>query len=245
MSFLCMAINILAGRDLKSPFGILARPCYYLALGIPGFLLATIPFDNRELTAYCTLAGGAFYLFVAHRTGSRWPVYVATILFNVAIYIWVPALKETTGLFQLYVFPVAISVLLIAQLHRQELRHSALNSIRYAAAGAILAASTLEVFMTEEPSLLRFIVVLALSLLGTAAGIALRVRPFVFLGLAFLTLNVIGQLGLQFQREGGIIRAVILIVVGILVLAAMIFFNIHRERLLKRYRHFLADSQWE
>ena len=99
--------------------------------------------------------------------------------------------------------------------------------------------------MSEEPSLLRFIVVLALSLLGTVAGIALRVRPFVFLGLAFLTLNVIGQLGVQFQREGGIIRAVILIVVGILVLAAMIFFNIHRERLLKRYRHFLNDSQWE
>jgi hypothetical protein len=245
ISFLCIAINILAGRELKSPVGILARPCYFLALGIPGFLLATIPFDNRELTAYCTLAGGAFYLFVAHRTGSRWPVYVATILFNVAIYFWVPALKETTGLFQLYVFPVAISILLIAQLHWQELRHSALNSIRYAAAGAILAASTLEVFMSEEPSLLRFIVVLALSLLGTAAGIALRVRPFVFLGLAFLTLNVIGQLGVQFQREGGIIRAVILIVVGILVLAVMIFFNIHRERLLKRYRHFLTDSQWE
>ncbi|MCR9295597.1 MAG: hypothetical protein NXI32_23005 [bacterium] len=245
ISFACMGVNILAGRNLESSAGVLARPTYYIALWFPLCLLATIPFDNREITAYCALAGGAFYLFVAHQKQSRWPVYIATILFNVAIYIWMPVLKESTGLFQLYVIPVAISILLIAQLHRQELKHSTLNAIRYAAAGAILATSTLEVFMTEEPSLMRFVVVLMFSLMGTAAGIALRVRPFVFLGLAFMTLNVLGQLGVQFQREGGIIRAVILIAVGILVLAAMIFFNIHRERLLKRYRHFLADSQWE
>ena len=154
-------------------------------------------------------------------------------------------LFENTGLYQLYVIPVAVTVLVFAQLHRNDLTHQALNSIRFAASGAILAVSTIEVFAVNEPNLLRFLAVLLLSLVGTAFGIALRVRPFVFVGLAFLVLNVIGQLGLHFHREGGIVRAVILIGVGVLILAAMMFFNVHRERLLHQYRSFRSNRQWE
>ena len=83
------------------------------------------------------------------------------------------------------------------------------------------------------------------SPLGTGAGVALRIRPFVFIGLAFLVFNVLGQLGMQFHREGGIIRAVILIGVGVLILGAMVFLNLHRERILQRYRSFWTSSQWQ
>jgi hypothetical protein len=130
-------------------------------------------------------------------------------------------------------------------LHRHDLKPHALNGIRAAAAGTILAVSTFEVFFAQDAGLIQFVVVLLLSLAGTATGIALRIRPFVTIGIAFLVINVLGQLGLQFQRETGVIRAVILISVGLVVLAAMIFFNIHRERILSRYRGFLANENWE
>ena len=161
-----------------------------------------------------------------------------------AIYLWIPEAKQLTGLAQLYVIPAAVTVLIFAQLHRNDLKPRALNGIRSAAAGSILAVSTFEVFLMIA-GLLQFVVVLVLSLAGITAGISLRIRPFVSIGIAFLVINVVGQLGLQFQHEGGVIRAVILIGFGVLVLAVMIFFNIHRERIMRRYRGFIADENWK
>ena len=87
--------------------------------------------------------------------------------------------------------------------------------------------------------------VLVISLVGTAAGIALRIKPFVYGGVAFLIINVLGQLGIQFQHQGGVTRAVILIGLGLMILAMMIFFNVHRERVLSTYRGFVSDKSWE
>ncbi len=244
-SFLLFGINILSSRATESKLSVFVRPTYYLAVLAPLALLAATPFGLKQVAALTVLAASAFYMFVAHRIQARWATYVAIVLFNVAIYIWLPAVREYTGLVQLYVIPAAVTVLVFAHLHRNELNHHALSSIRFAASGAILATSTIEVLVMDEPTLLKFLAVLLLSLLGTAAGIALRVRPFVFIGLAFLVLNVIGQLGLQFQHESGIVRAVILIAVGVLILGVMIFFNVHRERILRQYRIFLTDKQWE
>ena len=33
--------------------------------------------------------------------------------------------------------------------------------------------------------------------------------------------------------------------VGLLILGAMIFFNIHRERILRQYEGFLAEERWD
>ncbi len=210
----------------------------------PVVLLLVTPLDQKIVAAFTCLAAGSFYLVVSHRTHARWTMYIAAALFNVAIYLWIPEAKQLTGLAQLYVIPAAVTVLIFAQLHRNDLKPGALNGIRSAAAGAILAVSTCEVFIAKDAGLMQFVVVLMLSLAGIATGISLRIRPFVSIGIGFLVINVLGQLGLQFHREGGVIRAVILIGFGVLVLAAMIFFNIHRERILHRYRGFIADENW-
>ena len=86
---------------------------------------------------------------------------------------------------------------------------------------------------------------LFLSLAGVVAGVALRVRAFVYIGCAFLVINVLGQLGLQIHNQAGIVRAVILIAVGVTVMGLMIFFNIKREALRQRYRSFVSDTRWE
>ncbi len=244
-SFLLYGVNILISRSPESRASVLIRPTYYLALLLPISLSLTIPFDQRAPAAFALLAAAAFYLVVAQQSQYRWALYVAAGLANIAIYLWVPTARELTGLNQLYVIPAAITVLIFAQLHRHELNHQVLTSIRLVASGAILAVSTFEVFFAEESGLLQFVAILFLSLAGITAGIALRIKAFIYVGLAFLVINVVGQLGLQFHYESGIIKAIILIGVGLLILAAMIFFNIHRERILRQYRGFLADKSWE
>jgi hypothetical protein len=243
-SLVLYGLNILTARVKNPRAGVFINPTYFMALASPVVLLLVTPLDQKGVAALTCLAAGSFYLAVSHRTQARWTMYVAGALFNVAIYLWIPEAKQLTGLAQFYVIPAAVTVLIFAQLHRNDLKPSALNAIRSAAAGAILAVSTFEVFFAKDTGLMQFVVLLILSLAGIATGISLRIRPFVSIGVAFLVINVLGQLGLQFHHEGGVIRAVILIGFGVIVLAAMIFFNIHRERILSRYRGFNADENW-
>jgi hypothetical protein len=238
-------VNILVSRAENPRAAVFVNPTYFMALLSPVALALILPLDQKGTGALTLLAAGSFYLIVSHRTQARWSIYVAAALFNMAIYLWVPVAKDFTGLSQLYVIPAAITVLIFAQLHRHDLKPRALNGIRAAAAGTILAVSTFEVFFARDAGLFQFVAVLLFSLAGTAAGIALRIRPFLTIGVAFLVINVLAQLGLQFQHETGVIRAVILITVGLVVIAMMIFFNIHRERILSRYRGFLADEKWD
>jgi hypothetical protein len=202
--------------------------------------------ESREGLSLVVFAAAAFYALAARRERLKWAAYVAAALVNVGLYVWVPQLSDTTHLLQLYVIPAAITLLVLVQLHHRDLPQQTLTGIRYAAAGAILAVSSLDAFASAGQHLGQFILVLFLSLAGICAGIALRVRPFVYVGLAFLVINVLGQLGLEFQRQhSGIPRAAILISVGFVVIGIMVYLNVRREEVLRRYRHFLADSRWE
>ena len=70
----------------------------------------------------------------------------------------------------------------------------------------------------------RLNVALALALTGIVAGIALRIRAFLYAGVAFLVLNVIGQL-LRFYPEQGLSRALILLGLGATITVGMVVFN--------------------
>jgi hypothetical protein len=94
-------------------------------------------------------------------------------------------------------------------------------------------------------SLTVFVAALGLSLVGVMVGIALRVRAFLYAGMAFFVLNVAGQLLLLFpeQRLG---KAVVLLLLGTGITGAMIWFNAQRESVLQRIRVFRSDlATWE
>jgi hypothetical protein len=244
--FMLYGINIFVSQSQQANSRVFLKPSFYTALALPLTLIVAIPFNERGPAAFLLLAAGAFYLAVSHQSQTRWTIYVASGLLNFAIYIWLPVAGSINGIYQLYVIPAAITILVIAHLHRQELKPSVLSSIRLTASGCILAVSSFEaLYSKDSSSTVLFSVVLLLSLAGIVAGIALRIKPFIYTGLAFLVMNVVFQVGLQFQRTGGIVRAVILIGTGIVVLSVMVFFNIHRERILQQYRMFLADQSWE
>jgi hypothetical protein len=127
---------------------------------------------------------------------------------------------------------------LLLHLHRHEIQPSVLNSARLAAASVLYASATADVFLRGELQI--FVLALCLSLAGIALGVVLRTRAFLYSGVAFFVLNIVGQLLLLFpqQRLG---KAIVLLVLGAAITGGMIWFNAQRELLLRRIRIFRAD----
>ena len=146
-------------------------------------------------------------------------------------------------MWQFYIIPAAVSVLALVHLHRRELRPGVLNATRLAALSALYAGVGLDVFL--RPELWVFVLALGLALAGVILGIALRVRAFLYAGVAFLVLNVAGQL-IRFYPEQNLSRALILIGLGALITVGMVLFNLKREEIMQRIRIMYADlAAWE
>lgn len=218
-----------------------SEPLLHVILVLPLFALLTVPLQLTSPHAGATLmTAGMLYLLTHRETGQPFPLYLAFLAFNVAIYLWVPDWANHYQVFQVYAVPAALSVLLLLHLHRQELQPSVLNSARLATISILYASATLDVFLQDE--LVIFGVVLALSLAGIIVGIALRTRAFLYSGVTFLVLNVLAQLILLFpeQRLG---KAIMLLVLGAAITGGMIWFNLQREMILQRIRIFRADLE--
>jgi len=90
-----------------------------------------------------------------------------------------------------------------------------------------------------------FVLALILSLAGIILGIGLRIRAFLYSGIAFLVLNVLGQL-VKLYPEQRLGRALVLMALGAVIIGLMIWFNMKREAVLQRLRIFRADlARWE
>jgi hypothetical protein len=76
-------------------------------------------------------------------------------------------------------------------------------------------------------------------------GIALRTRAFLYAGVSFLLLNVLGQL-FRFYPEQGLGKAIVLMVMGTVIISVMVWFNIKRVAILQRISAIQAEIQtWE
>jgi hypothetical protein len=220
------------------------RPLYRLALLLPALAVATAPWQLASpWTGGALLAAAVLYLSLAGALRNPWPLYLGVLALNGAVYLWAPLWAERYGLWQFYIVPAAVSVLALLHLHRRELRPKVLNGARLAALSALYAGAGLDVFLRPELSV--FVLALALALTGVILGIALRIRAFLYAGVAFLVLNVIGQL-VRFYPEQGLSRALILIGLGATITAGMVVFNLQREAILRRIRIARADlAGWE
>lgn len=221
-----------------------ARPWYRLALLLPLLAVATAPWQLASPWLGGTLlTAGVLYLSLAGTMRNPLPLYLGVLALNGAVYLWAPLWAGRSGLWQFYLIPGAVSVLALLHLHRRELRPSVLNGARLAALSVLYAGAGLDVFL--QPQLWVFVLALGLALAGVILGIALRIRAFLYAGVAFLILNVGGQL-LQFYPEQGMARALILIGLGATITGGMVLFNLKREAILQRIRIMRADlAEWE
>ncbi|MEX0887107.1 MAG: hypothetical protein WD009_11780 [Phycisphaeraceae bacterium] len=96
---------------------------------------------------------------------------------------------------QLWLVPLALCVLVAAQLNRAHLKPGQLTAIRYTNLCLAYLASTAELFIQGVAEALWLVLVLAgLAIAGMLAGIALRVTSFLFTGCAFLIMALLTML---------------------------------------------------
>ncbi len=209
-----------------------SRPLLHMAMLMPLAALLTVPMQLQSPEASATLMmTGLLYLWIRRYTQKQLPVYLALLAFNIGLYLWIPGIARQSHLVQIYVIPAALSILILLQLHRRELKPSVMMATRLAASSSIYACATLDVFLV--PDLKIFVLALVLSLAGIVLGIALRIRAFLYAGVAFMGLNVFGQL-LRFYPDQALGKAIVLMGAGMVVLCAMIWFNLKKMQILQR-----------
>jgi hypothetical protein len=95
---------------------------------------------------------------------------------------------------QLWLIPPALSVLIAAEINRKRLPESTMTGLRYACMMVIYLSSAGEIFIRGiGQALWPPMVLLGLSLFGAVAGIALRIRAFLYLGVTFMLLSMISM----------------------------------------------------
>lgn len=134
---------------------------------------------------------------------------------------------------QLWVIPPAICILVILQVLRERLPREQVAAGRYIATGSIYVASTAEVFIQGISAAPWLPIVLAgLSIGGIFAGIALRIRAMLWLGLMFLCVamfTVIWHAAVDLAQTW--VWYVSGIVMGILILTMFALFEKRREQM--------------
>lgn len=139
----------------------------------------------------------ALYLTVSLlRRGTGWAL-LAAIAANFGLWVLLAHSEGLSFLLhpQVWLAPVGLILLAAEFLNRERLTKQQALAVRYAALLIIYLSSTADMFITGlGQSVLLPIVLALLSILGVLAGILLRVRAFLFMGMAFLFLVVFAQI---------------------------------------------------
>jgi hypothetical protein len=145
---------------------------------------------------------------------------------------------------QLWLIPPSLCVLIAAFINRSHLSTSQMTTIRYLTSTTIYTSSTAEVFLqgVAQAPWLPFVLA-GLSLAGILAGIVMRVRAFLFLGLSFLMLalaTVIWHAAVDLEQTW--LWFVSGIVAGVLIIALFAVFEKKRQEVLQLVEHL---KQWD
>ncbi|MCP3852068.1 MAG: hypothetical protein GY694_17790 [Gammaproteobacteria bacterium] len=204
--------------------------------------LVSIPWDAASVSNSVTLfLMGIFYIF--NNKNNRPSQYMGFFLINLSVYIWMPLLSDYTSLMLFYVMPVSLSVLIILYLHKGEIKADLQNKLRFIALSSLYLIAAADIFISS--SLWLFLLGLCLGLISSVYGVSSKTRAFLYTGVGFILMNILGQL-IVFYPEERLGRALILMSMGAVITGTMVWFNIKREMLLEKIRVFRADlEQWQ
>ncbi|MCX7066756.1 MAG: hypothetical protein NTW85_03520 [Methylococcales bacterium] len=225
-----------------------SKPLYNMALLMPVLALFTVLHLEKSETSMTLIVTGLLYVMMRRHNQQKIPLYMALLAFNAGVYLWIPSLAKDSELFQVYVIPAALSVLMLLHLHSRELKPSVLMGSRLAAISSIYACATADVFLRDQQNIIVFILAMGLSIAGILLGIALRTRAFLYAGVSFLLLNVIGQALLFYSKQGlePLNIAIVLMVMGTAILGFMYWFEDKKVAILQRINVIQAEMQtWE
>jgi hypothetical protein len=175
--------------------GVFAAPLFRTGIFLP--LLPVLAFwlaPSKVDLSVLLFTAGAFYAIISISRKSFAFGIVAALASNGGLWSMLHHRPEFAFLLhpQLWVIPAAVSVLIAGQLNRNRLDPPQLRFIRYVCLMAAYVSSTADIFLNgvrDHPWLP--LVLAALSVAGVMTGVVFRLRAFLFLGTAFLTLAIV------------------------------------------------------
>jgi hypothetical protein len=218
------------------------RPALWGAFLFPLAGLLTAPWHN-PLHVAALLVGYAahFAALAAHPSQRGMASLVSAGAFNTALFfVWA---GTGAGEPQYYVIPVGLSMLVLLRVFHEALSVDARAKLRALAITVVYVAGAWKPLMFQDGGAMLLCVLLCV--VGVAAGVALRIRSYVYLGSAFLVTCVIANLarfGIRDHRMG----AAFLSLLGVGVVGFMVVFTAKRAELQERYARVRAMMDtWE
>jgi hypothetical protein len=143
---------------------------------------------------------------------------------------------------QVWLIPPALILLAAEHLNRDRLPAQTASGLRYLAVCTVYVASTADLFIARLDSLVLPVVLALLAVAGVLAGIVLRVRAFLFLGVSFLLLDILSMIWhVAVDHSQPWLWWVSGIVLGVAILALFAVFEKRRKdvlRLIDEIRHW-------
>ncbi|RKH06075.1 hypothetical protein [Corallococcus carmarthensis] len=218
------------------------RPAVAGAWLFPLAGLLTVPWSQPFVAMALLVGYAAHFAALGAFTKQKGAASLMSVAaFNTALYlVW---LGTGSGEPQYYVIPAGLSLLLLLRVFRKSLSQDAYAQLRALAVTGIYVAGAWKPLLFNDGEAMLLCVFLCL--VGVGAGIALRIRSYVYLGSAFLVTAVAANL-VRFGMRDHRIGALFLSMLGLLVVGFMVVLSAHRATLLQKYgrvRDLLAT--WE
>jgi hypothetical protein len=163
------------------------------APGLVPFLryLENLPWRFDAHATIWFLAGGLYLVLALSRRRPAWAL-VGALAANFGLWaVWMHTGIDFLAHPQAWLIPLALIVLVSEHLNRPSLSAEVSAGLRYLGVSLIYVASTADLFIAGVGNSLWLPVLLAvLCVAGVLAGIWLRVRAFLFLGVGFLLVDV-------------------------------------------------------
>ena len=217
--------------------------------GLPGLepilrYLHNLP-DSPALHASLWFLLGVLYLMVAGMRRSPNHLLLAALWANFGLWV-VLANQQGLGLFvhpQLWLIPVGVILLAAEIVNRPRLSAEQRQSIRWFALSLIYVSSAADLFIAGLGEWPLAVLLAVLAVAGIFLGIFLRVRALLFMGIAFLAVDVFAQIWhAAVDHRQTWIWWICGIVLGIAILVMFALFEKRRNDV----ERMLADlKQWE
>jgi hypothetical protein len=240
-AFILLGISVFAERFNVT---LVSQPTRRFAAIMPVVIFVVLD-DFRSLsTAFYSVVASGLY-FMLSRAGERHLfAALAAIALNAALFF--VALAQGFDSSEFYAFPIGLTILFFATIFKESL--SPINQARVRVIGGLVAYVpaaihvTLRSGLAEDPT---YSVAFGLvCIAGMIAGTLFHIRSYLFLGVLFLTLDIIANLvqeGLQNQFIG----FVLLTLTGLVLITVLITFNLRKEQILAKVSDLRAKfANW-
>ena len=248
LSFFLLWVNI---KTQQYRLRIFQRPTYVTSVILPGLSVALAVWHSfSEESFYDQITGvnpfiiacaASYYALLAFQKKNREFAYLAAILYDGAMFLLWTDLQLSD--LQFYFIPIGLTILFIAQIHKDSLGRENLSHLRSFGSLIIYASPAWSVVTSGSDA--HALSLAVLSFLGIGIGIALRIRVFLYLGTIFLVMDLLAQVVIQ-SYQSSLFKWLCILLTGLLILLLAAFFERKREKVLQKIED-LAEvfESWE